>query len=471
MDLMVYNSLTRKKELFQPVAAGKVSIYTCGLTVQDYCHLGHARMDIVWDTIKNILRHMGYQVYHVQNFTDVNEKIAAKAISEGRDPLELAQFFIDAYFTDMKGLQVAGADLYCRVTENMDAIIAMIQVLVDKGHAYAKNGNVYFRVESDPTYGALSGRKVEEMQAGARLEVEASKENPGDFALWTVAQPGEPTWDSPWGPGTPGWHIECSAMSCKYLGTPYDMHGGGVDIIFPHHENELAQSRCACGDEYAHYWMHHGMLTLPGGEKMSKSLHNFFRVKDLLEQIPAYVLRFFLLSAHYRSPLAFSPELVEQSKVALDRLINTVNRLRSWQVTQSEGDAALLQQLSEADNAFEAALYDDFNTAGAIAVLFELNKQVNQAMADNQISKQTAEAVLAAYLAKAELLGFASAFTVKAEDEGSKLSKEVEILIEQRQTARKQKDWAAADLIRGKLDAMGIVLRDTPQGVQWQKKS
>ncbi len=470
MELMVYNSLTRKKEIFQPVQAGKVSIYTCGLTVQDYCHLGHARMDIVWDTIKNILRHMGYQVYHVQNFTDVNEKIAAKAIAEGRDPLELAQFFIDAYFADMKGLEVAGADLYCRVTENMDAILAMIQVLVDKGHAYAKSGNVYFRVESDPTYGALTGRKIEEMQAGARLEVETSKENPGDFALWTVAQPGEPTWESPWGVGTPGWHIECSAMSCKYLGNPYDMHGGGVDIIFPHHENELAQSRCACGDEYAHYWLHHGMLTLPGGEKMSKSLHNFFRVKDLLAQMPAYVLRFFILSAHYRSPLAFSPELVEQSKVALDRLINTVNRLRSWQPQQNSEDTALLQQLAEARLTFEAALYDDFNTAGAIAVLFELNKQVNQAMADSRISQQTAAAVLAFYLEQAKLLGFASAFALKAEDTDSQFNKEVENLLEQRQLARQQKDWATADLIRGKLDALGVELRDTPQGVQWQKK-
>jgi cysteinyl-tRNA synthetase len=467
--LMVYNSLTRKKEEFIPLTPGKVSIYTCGLTVQDYCHLGHARMDLIWDTIKRILKRMGYQVYHVQNFTDVNEKIAAKAIAQGQDPLALAQYFIDAYFNDMKGLEVAGADLYCRVTENMDEIIRLIGILVDKGNAYAKEGNVYFRVASDPSYGELSGRRIEEMQAGARLEVEDHKEHPGDFALWTVAQPGEPVFESPWGPGTPGWHIECSAMSCKYLGESYDMHGGGVDILFPHHENELAQSRCACGHEYAKYWVHHGMLTLPGGEKMSKSLNNFFRVKDLLEQVPAHLLRFFILSAHYRSPLAFSQELLEQSQVALERLQNTVQSLRNVKAELVMDDAMFEEALQKADDAFWNALYDDFNTSEAIAVLFELNKQVNQWLASAQINRVWSVRILSMYADWAEILGFASAFQ---EDEAMEedLHAEVEALIVRRQEARKVKDWAAADTIRNQLESMGILIKDTPQGVQWQKK-
>ena len=467
--LMVYNSLSRKKEEFQPITPGKVSIYTCGLTVQDYCHLGHARMDLVWDTIKRILRRLGYDVYHVQNFTDVNEKIAAKAIAQGQDPLEMAQFYIDAYYQDMKGLEVAGADLYCRVTENMDEIIRMIGVLVEKGHAYAKEGNVYFRVTSDPYYGELSGRRIEEMQAGARLEVEDHKENPGDFALWTVAQPGEPTWESPWGPGTPGWHIECSAMSCKYLGESYDMHGGGVDILFPHHENELAQSRCACGHEYAKYWLHHGMLTLPGGEKMSKSLQNFFRVKDLLEQVPAYLLRFFILSAHYRSPLAFSQEQLEQSRVALERLQNTVRSLRGVKTESTIEDQYFEEAIQKTQDEFWSALCDDFNTAEAIAILFEWNRQVNQWLASSQLNRAWSNRFLSAYADWAEILGFASAFQ-EGEDLEENLKTEIESLIAQRQEARKAKNWAAADAIRDQLDTMGILIKDTPQGVQWQKK-
>ncbi len=467
--LMVYNSLSRKKEEFQPIIPGKVSIYTCGLTVQDYCHLGHARMDLVWDTIKRILRRLGYDVYHVQNFTDVNEKIAAKAIAQGQDPLEMAQFYIDAYYQDMKGLEVAGADLYCRVTENMDEIIRMIGVLVEKGHAYAKEGNVYFRVTSDPSYGELSGRRIEEMQAGARLEVEDHKENPGDFALWTVAQPGEPTWESPWGPGTPGWHIECSAMSCKYLGESYDMHGGGVDILFPHHENELAQSRCACGHEYAKYWLHHGMLTLPGGEKMSKSLQNFFRVKDLLEQVPAYLLRFFILSAHYRSPLAFSQEQLEQSRVALERLQNTVRSLRGVKTESTIEDQYFEEAIQKTQDEFWSALCDDFNTAEAIAILFEWNRQVNQWLASSQLNRAWRNRFLSAYADWAEILGFASAFQ-EGEDLEENLKTEIESLIAQRQEARKAKNWAAADAIRDQLDTMGILIKDTPQGVQWQKK-
>lgn len=467
--LMVYNSLTRKKEEFHPLIPGKVSIYTCGLTVQDYCHLGHARMDLVWDTIKRILKRLGYEVYHVQNFTDVNEKIAAKAVAQGLDPLEMAQFYIDAYYQDMKGLEVAGADLYCRVTENMDEIIQMIKILIEKGHAYAKEGNVYFRVTSDPSYGDLSGRRIEEMQAGARLEVEDHKEHPGDFALWTVAQPGEPTWDSPWGPGTPGWHIECSAMSCKYLGESYDMHGGGVDILFPHHENELAQSRCACGHEYAKYWLHHGMLTLPGGEKMSKSLHNFFRVKDLLEQVPAYLLRFFILSAHYRSPLAFSQELLEQSRVALERLQNTVRSLRNVKTETAVEDQGFEEAFQKTQDAFWNALCDDFNTAEALAVLFEWNRQVNQWLSTSQLNRTWSERFLSAYTDWSEILGFASAFQ-EGEDLEENLKIQIETLITQRQEARKAKNWAAADAIRDQLESMGILIKDTPQGVQWQKK-
>ncbi|MGE5653440.1 MAG: cysteine--tRNA ligase [Bacillota bacterium] len=469
--LRVYNSLTRQKEDFHPLQGKEVKIYTCGLTVQDYCHIGHARMDIIWDMIKRFLRYSGYQVYHVQNFTDINEKIAAKAQAAGIDPLEWADRFINEYFTDMKALKVEGADRYVRVTENIPIIIDMIQELIDGGFAYQAQGNVYFRVAACPDYGKLSGRRVEEMQAGARLAVEETKENPADFALWTVAQPGEPTWDSPWGPGTPGWHIECSAMSTEYLGKSYDMHGGGVDIIFPHHENELAQAECATGVEpYVKYWLHHGMVTLPGGEKMSKSLNNFFRVRDVLDKVKPEVLRFFILSTHYRSPIAFSEELVEQSGTALQRIANTVGSVMNSisSQAQAEGEESQLADLiSSARQRFDQAMADDFNSAEAIGVIFDLCRQINTHLSSSRsLSHAIGDQLLDAFRVWAAILGITDTLFPKAEG----IDAEIESLIAERQQARAKKDWGTADRIRKQLDELGIVLMDTPQGVTWKRK-
>ncbi len=469
--IRVYNSLTRQKEDFQPLHGNEVRIYTCGLTVQDYCHIGHARMDVIWDMIKRFLRHMGYQVYHVQNFTDINEKIAAKALAAGVDPLELAEHFIQEYHADMKALGVDGADRYVRVTENIPIIIKMIEKLIEGGFAYTAQGNVYFRVSASPDYGKLSGRRVEEMQAGARLTVEETKEHPADFALWTVAQPGEPTWDSPWGPGTPGWHIECSAMSTEYLGSSYDMHGGGVDIIFPHHENELAQAECATGvHPYVKYWLHHGMVTLPGGEKMSKSLNNFFRVRDVLEKIKPEVLRFFILSTHYRSPIAFSEELVEQSATALGRIANTVHAITNAAGSPIAGEVdeeRLLEQLGAAHERLDQALADDFNSAEAIGVVFDLCRQINTHLGSSQgLTQATAERLLQEFRLWASILGITDTLFAPSED----LDREIELLIEERQQARARKDWATADCMRKQLDEMGISLMDTPQGVTWKRK-
>ncbi|NLN84273.1 MAG: cysteine--tRNA ligase [Firmicutes bacterium] len=466
-DLWLYNSLSGRKELFKPVREGKVSIYTCGLTVQDYTHIGHARMDIIWDVFKNILRRLGYEVYHVQNFTDINEKIAEKALELKEDPLAYAQRYIDAYFSDIEGLEVKGADVYCKASDNIEAIQDVITKLIDKGHAYASQGNVYFRVESDPHYGSLSGRKTEEMQSGARIAVQDNKENPADFALWTVAQPGEPIWDSPWGPGTPGWHIECTAMSCKYLGDLYDLHGGGLDILFPHHENELAQGRCACSSDYVNYWIHHGMINLPDGEKMSKSLDNFFRVKDLLEQVPGYVLRFFVLSAHYRSPIVFTKEVVEQSQASLARLVNTHRRLRGVDSAKKNGDD-VEELLNQSNQQFWQDLLDDFNTAGAIGRIFELSRKLNALLDQNKIDFVGAQKAITRLADWFDILGLKSAFVVQDEEET--LPAELAELIEKRNQARKNRDWATADSLRDQLEEAGIILKDTAQGVTWQRK-
>lgn len=466
--LWVYNSLTGNKELFVPVQAGRVSIYTCGLTVQDFAHIGHARMDIIWDTFKNILTRIGYEVYHVQNFTDVNEKIAAKALELKEDPLAYANRYIEAYFEDIAGLGVKGADLYCRVSENIDIIQEMIAQLIAKDHAYVSGGNVYFSVETDPSYGSLSGRKTEELQSGARIAVQKDKRNPADFALWTVAQPGEPTWDSPWGPGTPGWHIECSAMSCKYLGKTYDMHGGGLDIIFPHHENEFAQGRCACETDYVKYWIHHGLVNLPDGEKMSKSLNNFFRVKDLLQQVSGSVLRFFILSAHYRSPIVFSHETVVQSEASLNRLVNTYSRLKKASLKEIVSDQTFLEILAKSEKDFWSSLLDDFNTAGAIGVIFELNRNLNILLDNQKIDQKGVEKGIALLDDWYKILGVEKAFEVAEKDED--LALWIQELIEERQQARKAKNWARADQIRDQLHEAGILLIDTPQGVSWQKK-
>ena len=472
MSLYVYNTLSHNKEVFETVKPGKVSIYTCGLTVQDYCHIGHARMDIIWDCIKNWLRYRGYEVQHIQNFTDINEKIANKALEAGITATEWAERYIEAYYQDMRSLGIKGADRYVKVSEEMAIIQDLIQTLIDKGHAYERSGSVYFRVASYPNYGRLSGRRTEELDAGARISINAEKESPEDFALWTVAQPGEPIWPSPWGEGTPGWHIECSAMSMHYLGQSYDMHGGGIDIIFPHHENELAQS-CAAheGDpeSYARYWVHHGVVLAADGSKMSKSMNNFFRVRDILKEFPAWILRFYVLSSHYRSPITFSPEMVAESSAAFGRLKRVVSALKKVEYT---GGSALdiSEMLIKATQDIEEAMDDDFNTAQAIAVLFEMTRLLNNAIQENALNQKQASAALSFFDQWSELLGFAKGFEEQEDEEVEPIDPAIQTLIDARQEARAHKNWAEADAIRAELDKLGIIITDTPQGVTWKRK-
>ena len=374
--------MTKQKDEFKPFKKGEVSIYVCGVTPYNHPHIGNARPFVTWDVIKRYLRKCGYNVKHVQNFTDIDDKIIRTANSEGVKWSDISTRYIDAYFEVMDKLNVQRADIYPKVSEHIPDIIAMIQTLVDKGYAYPMDGDVYFSVEKFAGYGKLSGRKLEDMQAGARIEVDDRKHNPIDFALWKAAKTGEPAWESPWGSGRPGWHIECSTMSLKYLGETFDFHGGGSDLIFPHHENEIAQSQACCGhdDSFARYWLHNGFITI-NQEKMSKSLNNFFTVKDILEKYPAEVLRFFIIETHYRSPLDFSDERLKESQTSLNRLntaMENVYELAKQKPGQvSAASKALVEAALQAKKDFYEAMDDDFNTALALSYMFALAKEIN----------------------------------------------------------------------------------------------
>lgn len=483
----LYNTLTRKKELLKPRDPSKVSMYVCGPTTYNYIHLGNARPLIVFDTVRRYLQYKGYDVTYIQNFTDVDDKIIKRAHEEGADPLSLAQRYINEYFTDADALNVKRADNHPKVSEHIGEIIDIIKSLIDKGYAYNVDGDVFYDVHAFPGYGKLSGRSLDEMQAGARVEVNAIKKHPMDFALWKKAKHGEPSWQSPWGKGRPGWHIECSAMALKYLGKGFDIHGGGFDLIFPHHENEIAQSEAATGSPFATYWIHNGFITV-NQEKMSKSLGNFFLVRDILEKFPGEVIRFYLLSTHYRSPLDFDDEKLSASQRGLERIKTSYRLLNEGLASPKiDGEANELDdrfsaKLDQFKQSFENAMEDDFNTALAIAIWFDLAREVNAYLSKLQPGK-TAKSLKTLEQAAELFVIFNRVLGVFKEDAATgKLllqqdaaggddvtEKLVALIIDIRQQARKKKDWETADVIRDRLKDIGITLEDTPQGVRWKK--
>lgn len=454
--LKIYNTLTRNKEEFKPINPGKIGMYVCGVTVYDLCHIGHARTFVNFDVIVRYLRYSGYDVQYVRNITDIDDKIIKRANERGIEAKALAEQFIVEMHKDFDSLFITRPDIEPKATENIDEIIATVQKLIDNGNAYiSDNGDVVFNIDSFKDYGRLSGQKLEELQAGARIEIAKNKHNPMDFVLWKMSKPGEPAWKSPWGEGRPGWHIECSAMNSKYLGNEFDIHGGGSDLIFPHHENEIAQSCCANHTPYVHYWMHSGMVMI-NEEKMSKSLNNFFTIRDVLKSYDAETIRFFLLSGQYRSPLNYSQENLDKARAGLNRLYTALRDTPPTQIELGE---------DEYTAKFKEFMDDDFNTPGAISVLFDLVKQINKETGDKA-------ALLSARLKQlASVLGILSQdpvvfLTSGASDDDAS---EIESLIKERNDARKAKDWARADAARDRLKAMHIELEDGPSGTTWRR--
>ena len=463
-----YNTLTRKKEEFVPLEEGKVKMYVCGPTVYNFIHIGNARPMIVFDTARRYMEYKGYEVNYVSNFTDVDDKIIAKANEEGVTAEEISQRYIAECKKDMADMNVMPATTHPLATQEIDGMIDMISTLIDKGYAYNVNGTVYFRTRRFAEYGKLSHKNLDDLRSGNRsllVSGEDQKEDPLDFVLWKPKKEGEPYWVSPWSEGRPGWHIECSVMSKKYLGEEIDIHAGGEDLIFPHHENEIAQSECCNGKEFSRYWLHNGFLNIDN-RKMSKSLGNFFTVREIGEKYDLQVLRFFMLSAHYRSPLNFSAEIMESSKNALERILTAVETLDRLAANASgeltEDEKAALEEMKQFRTKFEEAMDDDLNTADAVSAIFELVKFANT-KADENSSKAFDEAL------KLEIAGLCDILGLKTERKEENLDAEVEALIEQRQAARKAKDFAKADEIRDQLLAMGIQLKDTREGVQWKR--
>ena len=475
--LKVYNTLTRKKEEFVPQEEGKVGIYVCGVTPYNFPHIGNARPFVTWDVIKRYLKAKGYEVKHIQNFTDMDDKIIKAANTEGVSWQTITERYIKGYFDSIDALNVQRANLYPKVTEHMEDIINMVQRLIDRGYAYEMEGDVYFRVEKDPDYGKLSGRKLEDMMAGARVEVDNRKENPMDFALWKSAKPGEPSWESPWGQGRPGWHIECSVMSLKYLGDTFDFHGGGSDLIFPHHENEIAQSQCCCGDHhsFAQYWLHNGFITIDN-EKMSKSLNNFITVPDILKLYPGEEVRFFILRTHYRSPLDFSEDRIKEAQAGLVRLKTAYDRGQELlkQEGNSDADAAMAEAAAKAMDDFYEAMDDDFNTALAIGYMFTLSKEINTYVNDvvnkgKAFDKKHFGQLMDVYGKMAEIIGIFESSLEMPAAEGEMAAEEIEALIAERAEAKKAKNWARADEIRDSLKEQGIILEDSAAGTTWKR--
>ena len=474
--LKVYNTMTRQKEEFHPLKPGEVSIYCCGVTPYNAPHIGNARPFVTWDVIRRYFASKGLTVHYIQNFTDVDDKIIRTANSEHTTWKDVADRNIAIYFHSMDALGVRRAEKYPRVSETMADIIAMVQKLVDKGYAYAlENGDVFYSVEKFQGYGKLSGRKLSDMQAGARIEVDERKHHPMDFALWKSAKPGEPSWDSPWGKGRPGWHIECSTMSLKYLGEKFDFHGGGSDLIFPHHENEIAQSQACIGDDhsFAQYWLHNGFITIHN-EKMSKSKNNFFTVEDILKEYPGEVVRFFILQTHYRSPLDFSDDRLKEAQTSLARLQTTQGYIEELAKKQGAGEATAAELAKKAEElraAFDEAMDDDFNTALAISQLFALSKEINiyyqDVTAGKAFDAENFAKVKTVWDAMAGIIGLFEQQEEAADD--GLTEKLMELIISIRQDARKNKNWAIADKIRDELKEIGIVLEDTKNGVRWKK--
>ena len=467
--IRIYNTLSKKKEEFIPLEEGKVRMYVCGPTVYNFIHIGNARPMIVFDTVRRYLEHKGYEVNFVSNFTDVDDKIIKKANEEGVSAEEISRRYIAECKKDMEGMNIMPATTHPLATQEIGGMIDMISELIDKGDAYAVNGTVYFRTRQFKDYGKLSHKNLDDLQAGNRsllVSGEDEKEDPLDFVLWKPKKEGEPYWKSPWGDGRPGWHIECSVMSKKYLGEQIDIHGGGEDLIFPHHENEIAQSESCSGKEFARYWMHNAFLNIDN-RKMSKSLGNFFTVREISEKYDLQVLRFFMLNAHYRSPLNFSAELMESSKNALERIQTAVDNLKflaehasAQEMTPEE--AAKAEEAAKYEKAFDDSMDDDFNTADAIAAIFDLVKFANTT-ADEKSSKAYAEALREKIQGLCDIMGL---ITEKKEE---LLDEDIEKLIEERQAARKAKNFARADEIRAELLEKGIVLEDTREGVKWKR--
>ena len=474
-----YNTLTRRKDEFVPIEKNKVKMYSCGPTVYNYFHIGNARPFIIFDTLRNYLEYRGYEVTFVQNFTDVDDKIINRANEEGISPLEVADKYIKEYFVDADGLGIRRASVHPRVTECIEDIIEFIEELIQKGHAYEIDGDVYYDTKSFDGYGKLSRQNMEELNAGARIDVDDRKKSPSDFALWKKKKEGEIGWISPWGEGRPGWHIECSVMSRKYLGDTIDIHSGGQDLIFPHHENEIAQSEGRSGKEFAHYWLHNGYINI-NNQKMSKSLNNFFLVKDVLEHYSPDALRYFLISNHYRSPLDFSDERLTEMTRSLERLgtaiDNTLWLLEQPSGGKSELSAALLADAQRTMEDFETAMCDDFNTALASAAMFELAKKVNiytSEVSTNGVPADSAvlSEVKRIFKTMTDILGVLedrwNGTAGKADDKD--YAALMDVILELRQECRAQKQYALADAIRDKLSDLGITIEDSPQGARWKK--
>jgi cysteinyl-tRNA synthetase len=464
MALRIYNTLTRQKEDFETLEPGKVSMYVCGPTVYSKAHVGHAMSALVFDIIRRYLEFRGYQVHYVMNYTDVDDKIITRAQEEGRDPFELAEGYIQEFQGNLQGLNVRPATINPRATQEIEYIVRMIQELGEAGYAYNADGDVYFRVTRDEDYGKLSKRRLEDMQAGARINVDERKEHPMDFALWKQAKPGEPAWDSPWGKGRPGWHIECSAMNLHHHGEQIDIHGGGNDLIFPHHENEIAQTESLTGKPFARYWVHNGMMQL-GGEKMSKSLGNLVTIEDFLAENEADVLRIMVLNSSYRNPLTFSDEVVEQSRKALERMRSALRPAVTAQNQEAlEAQAALSMQMEITRQGFIESMDDDFNTAGALGHLFELVRAINQAR-DAEVNAPNLEEAQQLLISLTSVLGLTLESTPTRDGEAAPF---IDLLVEMRSELRKQKLWDLSDQIRDRLNTLGIVIEDAKEGTIWR---
>ncbi len=462
--LRIYNTLTRKKEDFQTLEPNVVKMYVCGVTVYNDAHVGHAMFALVFDIIRRYLEYRGYKVKHVMNYTDVDDKIINRANQLKEDPLKLAQRYIDDYAQNLKDLNILPATINPRATQTMDEIQTMVKGLIEKGFAYAaSNGDVYFRVTKDPDYGKLSGRKLEDMQAGARIEVGEQKEHPMDFALWKAAKPGEPSWDSPWGKGRPGWHIECSAMNLKELGEQIDIHGGGNDLIFPHHENEIAQSESFTGKQFARFWIHNGMLQL-GGEKMSKSLGNIISIKEFLSKRDADVMRILVLTGNYRAPLIFNDETLDAAEKSIERLKSGFRPAQPNAKGIPAGSASELTSQAEAtQQSFTNAMDDDFNTPLAMASIYELVKAINTARDEGATDEQLKPA-------QAALRELTSVLGLRLQEKKGSggADKFIDLLVEIRSEVRKQKLWALSDQIRDKLKSLGVTIEDSKEGTTWR---
>lgn len=468
MGIQLTNTMTRRKEPFHTLEPGKVKMYVCGPTVYNYIHIGNARPAIVFDTLRRYLKYRGYEVTFVQNITDVDDKLIRVANQEGVTVKEVADRYTDAYNADLKSLNVLPPDIQPRVMQTIPEIIEFVQGLIEKGFAYESEGDVYFRTGRFQEYGKLSHQPLDDLQAGARVEINEKKEHPLDFVLWKAAKTGEVTWGSPWGEGRPGWHIECSAMALKFLGEEIDIHAGGTDLVFPHHENEIAQSECFTGKVFARYWLHNGMLNIDN-EKMSKSLGNFLLARDLSEKFGGQLIRFFMLQGHYRNPINFSEELIEQAANGLDRIktayTNLSHRLDTVRAEepndQAQEQARIIGELRER---FIAEMDDDINTANAITVIFDVVKEANLYLRHQNVGETEVRAYMDLLVELTEVLGLEIA------EEQELLDSEIDALIEERTEARKARNFARSDEIRDLLAAKGIVLEDTPQGVRWRRK-